>query len=434
MLPIDTANLAPWINNGLALLVGLGFGAALESSGFGDSRRLAAQFYGRDMTVLNVMFTAIITAAVLIVLGSALGWVDFSRLYVNPTYLWPQIVGGLVMGVGFIVGGFCPGTSLVASATGKVDGMVFLAGVAAGILAFGESVQGIEGFFESGYFGRFTLGDWLGIDLGWALLGVVLMALLMFWGGEIAQDLLGRGKSWAEVRLLPSHRLKLAGAGLLLVLSLAAVLVGQPDPARRWAVLGKAAQPLLDSRAVHVSVPEVVEVRANPALNVVTLDVRGEREFNLFHLRNAERVTAGTHDPDLLRRLTGLAPNTAVFVIGNGETAAVQAWKELWAQGVPNLYIVEGGINAWLREHPLDPCLAAPLTPAPADPDALAWAFTQSVGDAVPAAHPECPDCKDEPRGCEKAAPAKAHAPAKALPYPHKVKLKAGAKAKGGCG
>ena len=54
------------------LLLGMGFGAVLEMSGFGDSRRLSAQFYLRDMTVLKVMFTGIIVAAVLVHLASAL--------------------------------------------------------------------------------------------------------------------------------------------------------------------------------------------------------------------------------------------------------------------------------------------------------------------------------------------------------------------------
>ena len=75
------------------------------------------QVFGTDMTVLKVMFGAIVTAMVLVFLTSGLGLLDFNLVYVNETYLWPGIVGGLIMGVGFIVGGFCPGTSLVAMAT-----------------------------------------------------------------------------------------------------------------------------------------------------------------------------------------------------------------------------------------------------------------------------------------------------------------------------
>ena len=61
-------------------------------------------------------FTAIIVAMTLIFLTSSLGLLDYNLLWVPPTYLWPGIVGGLIMGVGFIIGGFCPGTSLVAMA------------------------------------------------------------------------------------------------------------------------------------------------------------------------------------------------------------------------------------------------------------------------------------------------------------------------------
>ncbi|MFN2159105.1 MAG: YeeE/YedE thiosulfate transporter family protein [Anaerolineales bacterium] len=88
------------------LLIGFAFGNVLEMAGFGNSRKLAAQFYFRDMTVLKVMFGAIITAMVLIFSATALGLLDYNLIWVNPTYLWPGIVGGLIMGVGFIIGGF----------------------------------------------------------------------------------------------------------------------------------------------------------------------------------------------------------------------------------------------------------------------------------------------------------------------------------------
>lgn len=88
------------------LLIGFLFGYVLEIAGFGVSNKLAAQFYFKELTVLKVMFTAIVVAMAGIFLTSALGLLDYNLVWVNPTYLWPGIVGGLIMGVGFIIGGF----------------------------------------------------------------------------------------------------------------------------------------------------------------------------------------------------------------------------------------------------------------------------------------------------------------------------------------
>ncbi len=70
----------------LFALIGIGFGYTLEMSGFGNSRKLAAQFYFTDLTVLKVMFTAIVTAMVLLFGAVGLGILDFSQVWVNPTY------------------------------------------------------------------------------------------------------------------------------------------------------------------------------------------------------------------------------------------------------------------------------------------------------------------------------------------------------------
>jgi hypothetical protein len=141
-------------------LVGFGFGFVLEISGFGNSKKLAAQFYFKDLTVLKVMFGAIITAMVLIFLSSAIGILDFNLVYVPETHLWPGLLGGVIMGVGFIVGGFCPGTALVSASTFKVDGIVFSLGAAVGVWAFGETVQPVWNWWNnSGYYGRLTLMD-----------------------------------------------------------------------------------------------------------------------------------------------------------------------------------------------------------------------------------------------------------------------------------
>jgi hypothetical protein len=88
------------------LIIGFAFGYTLEIAGFTNSTKLAAQFYFKDMTVLKVMFTAIIVAMVLVFGATAIGLLDYNLIWVNPTYLWPGIVGGLIMGVGFIIGGY----------------------------------------------------------------------------------------------------------------------------------------------------------------------------------------------------------------------------------------------------------------------------------------------------------------------------------------
>jgi hypothetical protein len=115
---------------------------------------------------------------------SLFGWIDLSLVYINPTFLWPQIIGGLVLGVGFVTGGYCPGTSLVAGATGKIDGYFFIGGIIAGMFIFGESYGWIADFHKSGAMGEVLLSDWLNLSMGLIGFGVIIMALLMFWGGE----------------------------------------------------------------------------------------------------------------------------------------------------------------------------------------------------------------------------------------------------------
>ena len=181
-LSTELGEIAAWT---IYLLIGFTFGFILESAGFADSRLLAAQFYWRDLRVIKVMYTAILVAMTLIFWSTALGWLDYDDVWVNPTYLWPGIVGALIMGVGFVFGGFCPGTSLVGLATLKLDAIWFVAGVAVGIFGFGETVSLYNDFWHSGFLGRFTLQDWLGLPTGVVILGLVIMSVLILWIGDI---------------------------------------------------------------------------------------------------------------------------------------------------------------------------------------------------------------------------------------------------------
>ena len=106
MAPFDIAALGRFGTVLLYVGIGFGFGFALERAGFGNSRKLAAQFYLHDMTVLKVMFTGIVVAMLLLFFASAFMLLDFDRVFVNPTYLWPGILGGLLLGMGFVIGGY----------------------------------------------------------------------------------------------------------------------------------------------------------------------------------------------------------------------------------------------------------------------------------------------------------------------------------------
>lgn len=196
MAPFDLVGLFGSTNAYMIYVaIGFAFGYILESSGFGDARLLAAQFYFRELRVLKVMFTAIVVAMVLVFWSTALGLLDYDELWVNPTYLWVGILGGIIMGVGFIMGGYCPGTSLVSMATLKLDGAFFFLGLVAGVFTFGETVGFFDEFWNSGYFGRFTLPEFLGLDIGVVVFLAVVMALLMFLGfGWVRNAIYGKEK------------------------------------------------------------------------------------------------------------------------------------------------------------------------------------------------------------------------------------------------
>ena len=166
----------------VAFLIGIGFGFFLERAGFGSARKLTGQFYLTDLAVFRVMFTAVVTAMLGLFYLGWLGVLDLSLVYVSPTFLLPQIVGGLLVGIGFVVGGYCPGTSMVGVATGKLDALVNVAGIFFGVLVIGELWPAVSGFANSTSLGRLTVPEALHLPHGLVVFLVVLMALGGFWG------------------------------------------------------------------------------------------------------------------------------------------------------------------------------------------------------------------------------------------------------------
>ncbi len=437
MAPFDLTTVGPLAYALIFGAIGFGFGAALEMGGFADTRKLAGQFYFTDLTVLKVMFTAIAVAAILVAGATSFGLLDMTRVFINPTYLWPGIVGGLIMGVGFIVGGFCPGTSIVAASTLKVDGMYFLGGALTGVWLFGETVGLFPSFWLSSYMGRFTLPELLGLPLGVTVLLVVLMALVMFWAGDLAQQAFGQGKPWAEVRKAPGRGF-LGFAGALVAAGLVLVVHGQPTPEAKFARMPAELRRSLEDRSIFVDPAEVVALRKDVGVKVVMLDLRDERDFNLFHVGGSRHASlAELESPDRLKLLLDASPTTVTFLVGESEATEANAWKRLTALGVPNLYVVEGGIGGWLERYPVDACVAERV--GSAEGRGGGWRFAYATGSSLPSSWPEIESSRTFRSPCaspEEWGHSGGHHAARwpAYAFTKRVKLKTKAAVKGGCG
>lgn len=180
MGPLDKLGLIPgWYGMEIAVLAGFFFGLALERAGFADPRKLVNIFYLRDFAVLRVMFTAIVTCAVGLGVLWAAGLYRMELIYILPTKLTAQIIGGFIIGVGFVVGGYCPTTSVVAAVTGRLDAVVFLLGMCLGVVGFFVPFRLWSGLYE-GVQGQILVPEVLGLSWGVTLLLIVVMAACMF--------------------------------------------------------------------------------------------------------------------------------------------------------------------------------------------------------------------------------------------------------------
>ena len=176
----------------LSLVIGVGFGFWLERAGFGSSRKLTAIFYLRDFAVLKVMFSAMATAALGLQGLAVLGYVDLAALYVPESIVWPQALGGLLFGLGFVAGGWCPGTAAVGLASGKLDALVFLLGAGAGSLAFAGLQPRLGDFLQAGACSVGSLPPHLGISGLHGALGLLGIALVAFVAATQIERLMAR--------------------------------------------------------------------------------------------------------------------------------------------------------------------------------------------------------------------------------------------------
>jgi hypothetical protein len=328
----------------IAFFIGIGFGFFLERAGFGSARKLAAQFYLRDLSVLKVMFTAIITAMTGLYVFSRLGISDLSLVYLVPTFLIPQIVGGLLLGVGFVIGGYCPGTSCVSAATGRIDGMVYIFRMVAGLLGFGEVYPRIVGFAHSTPMGQITLPKLFDLPYGLLVFAAVLMALGAFAAGEWAEKKFG-GKQpdpegsiiGASRRLTPVRALALS----LAVIGLCAAFAGDPYRGHHATIATRDLEMRVGKGADLIEPVQLADWIIQDRNDFRLVDLRSQKDYIAYHIPTADNFPLASLAPDFA------AHNEKIILYTNDGSEAAKASFLLEAQGFRSTYVLDGGLRNW---------------------------------------------------------------------------------------
>ena len=109
----------------LGVVMGIVFGFALEKSRVINPEVIVGQFQLKKFIMLKVFLTAIATGLCVFSVFFLLG---FDRLNWKVFSVGPDIIGGLLIGIGVALAGACPGTVAAQIGAGYKDAFATLAG------------------------------------------------------------------------------------------------------------------------------------------------------------------------------------------------------------------------------------------------------------------------------------------------------------------
>lgn len=329
----------------VALIIGILFGAILEQAGFSTSKKLVGLFYGYDFTVLRVFFTAGIVAMIGIMAFEHYGWIDINLIYINPTFLWSAIAGGLIMGLGFVVGGFCPGTSVCAVAIGKIDALIFIVGAFFGVIIFAEGYSVFEPLYKAEYLGIPRFYETLGVSHSVFAFIMVVFALAAFWFGSIIENKVN-GIKKSPFRFT-RYYVGIAAIGIFLMISAFAF------PERKEALLQLVQdENFVNSYQINAGTPEefalcLLKTRECDKLEI--FDFRTEEEYKKMSLPKSILFTFDNlfeKEPNIL---LNLKHKEKVF-IANDELTERKMAIIATELGYKNINILKGGLKAFMEK------------------------------------------------------------------------------------
>lgn len=128
----------------LAIILGILFGFALQRVGATNPQNIINMMRLTDLHLMKAIFFAIGISSTFLFLLMTLGVIDAGHLSVKSSYIG-VIVGGVMLGLGFAVAGYCPGTGLTALANGRKDALVFVGGGLVGAMIYTLVYGSIKG-------------------------------------------------------------------------------------------------------------------------------------------------------------------------------------------------------------------------------------------------------------------------------------------------
>lgn len=341
----------------LSLLIGFFFGFFLEKAGFGSSRKLTGVFYFRDMAVIKVMFSAVLTAMLGYRYLVVMGWINPQAVSQLDTYWSAQAWGGLIFGVGFVMGGWCPGTALVGWASARWDALVFLAGAVIGSIVFNEMFGALAGLYEGHYAGVIYLPD--SLKISWRVFPFLfsILGVLLFAGSTKVE------KMFAPAGSVQKQVMNKVLA--VLVILAAGGLVFLPEGSSGGAAEQKGKEGLyseIEAERDHIDVEEVVDSLMSSDGRILLVDIRSKQQYDAFHIRGAINMPLS----EIEGRISELPSDRTIVLYSNGTTHAAQAWLLLKQAGLSNVRVMMDGILGFWKTFLTPPSLSGTVDPAAA--------------------------------------------------------------------
>ncbi len=143
----------------LALVIGGLFGFVLDRIGATNPSVLGRMLALMNLGLMKAILLAIGVGSVLMFGGQMLGLVDVGHMSVKTAYIG-VFVGGLMLGVGWALAGYCPGTGLSAAASGRRDALFFVGGGLLGAAAYMVTYPAVKatGLLNAIAGGKVTIG------------------------------------------------------------------------------------------------------------------------------------------------------------------------------------------------------------------------------------------------------------------------------------